>query len=357
VTNEVGMLLALEDAMRGTGQVSPNPRVGSVIVRDNEVVARGWHRKFGGVHAEVDALRQFTGPADGCTMFVTLEPCCHKDKQPPCVDAIIASGIPNVVVGMVDPYERVKGRGLQRLRDAGLNVVVGVRELECAWINRWFSHHVTTGLSYVLCKMATTLDLRASDPQSTERWITGLESRAVTHGLRGELDAVMIGIGTAVSDDPLLNVRLVEGRNPIRCVVDTKCRLPCTSQLVSTADIIRTIIFCSNDSSVIERRKQLADVGCELYPLDVHQGRLDPRQIIAATGSLGIASILLEGGPQLSKSFLEQGCVNELVMHVAPSIAGSGPTWLQDLKPVHFDLRSVRHVGRDAHLTYTKGSF
>lgn len=352
MSHERWMALALEDATRGTGAVSPNPRVGCVIVRDNVVVARGWHHAFGQVHAEVDALMKMTMKAQGCTMYVTLEPCCHMGKQPPCVDAIITSGIRTVVIGMIDPFEPVSGKGIQKLRDNGIDVVVGVLEQECQWLNRWFVHYVKAGKSYVVLKIATTIDMRSALQNSDERWISGPDSRVATHAMRGELDAVMIGIGTLIADDPLLTVRSVEGRNPIRIVVDTECAFPLTSKMAETASTIRTIVICSNDPSYLERRSQLAGCGIETYALPSPSGHIDPDEILRLTASLGIASILLEGGPRLARSFIQAQCVHEVVIHIAPFIAGTGPRWFRSMASAHFDLHSASAVGLDVHLRY-----
>ncbi len=348
---------ALNLALLGTGAVSPNPRVGCVIVRDSEIVAKGWHHRYGDVHAEVDALRSFSGDPQHATMYVTLEPCCHTDKQPPCVDAIVASGIKRVVVGMIDPYSRVSGRGIASLRARGIEVIVGVLQEECGWANRWFSHHVTSGLSYVAVKIATSIDMAIAAPSTVGRWITSEASRAATHALRNELDAVMIGIGTAVADNPLLTVRDVAGRNPMRIIVDPHCDLPIESHLVQTANNVRTIIFCDESSLHGTRAEDLRAKSIEVLSAQTAAEGLDPLSIIRTTGKMGIASILLEGGPRLVSSFFRAHCVHELNIHMAPVVYATGARWFNSHS--HTDslaLHSCDVVGPDIHLVYTVGS-
>ncbi|MBK6761354.1 MAG: bifunctional diaminohydroxyphosphoribosylaminopyrimidine deaminase/5-amino-6-(5-phosphoribosylamino)uracil reductase RibD [Ignavibacteria bacterium] len=353
VNHEEWMQLALDEAHRGSGWVSPNPRVGCVIVRDNELVAKGHHQRFGDVHAEVDALRAFSGDASTATMYVTLEPCAHDGKQPACTNAIIASGIKRVVVGTVDPNPLVSGRGIQILEEHGIDVIRGVRENECQWMNRWFSHHITSGTSYVTLKAATSIDLGASVQQGHDRWISSEESRVVTHVLRSEYDAVMVGIGTVLADDPLLNVRLSEGRDPLRIVVDPNCETPPTSKLAATAKEIRSVIFCGHHSVESEQAMILRGLGFEIIGTAGTTSHLDVATIIRTTGTMGIASILLEGGPTLAASFLNAGCVRELILHIAPAFLGVENTWFKHITPMDITLRSCTSVGPDVHIVYT----
>ena len=351
------MRQALNNALHGTGAVSPNPRVGCVIIHDNEIVAQGWHHKYGEVHAEVDALRSFTGDPQHATMYVTLEPCCHTDKQPPCVDAIIASGIKRVVVGMIDPYPLVSGKGIAALRANGIEVIVGVLEDECTWVNRWFSHHVTTGSSYVAVKVATSIDMAIAAPASAGRWITSEASRSITHGLRNEFDAIMIGIGTALADNPLLTVRDGKGRDPIRIIVDSHCDLPLDSEIVKSAGSIRTIILCDNASLHTSHAEDLRAKLIEVLPVTANAYGLDPKSIVRTTGEMGIASILLEGGPRLVSSFFRAHCVKELIIHMAPVVFGTAARWFDAQS--HTDslvLHSCDIVSSDVHLVYTVGS-
>lgn len=344
---------AIQCALLGNGHVSPNPRVGCVIVRDQQVISRGSHKQYGGIHAEVDALRSFHGDPSTSTMYVSLEPCAHVGKQPPCVDAILASGIRRLVVGMIDPNPHVAGHGVEYLRQQGIDVIVGVLQDSCLWLNRWFSHHATTGRSYVTAKIATSLDLAVTAPIGAERWITSQESRSVVHAMRAEYDAVMIGIGTVLADDPLLTVRDASGRNPIRLIIDTACRTPLGSQIVQTAGEIRTIILCDEGSMDSDSADQLRTAGLEVIGVTAAESTLDPSAIVSITGALGISSILLEGGPRLLRSFLNSDRVNELVLHVAPAFLNPDIRWFESVEPSGFRARSCTLVGPDLHAVYT----
>ncbi|MCX6139997.1 MAG: bifunctional diaminohydroxyphosphoribosylaminopyrimidine deaminase/5-amino-6-(5-phosphoribosylamino)uracil reductase RibD [Candidatus Kapabacteria bacterium] len=353
VSHEQWMHEAIQCALLGSGNVSPNPRVGCVIVRDDEIIARGWHKNYRGIHAEVDALQSFQGEPSTATMYVSLEPCAHIGKQPPCVDAIVASGIPNVVVGMTDPNPLVAGRGIAFLRDHGINVTEGILRDACQWTNRWFSFHVLTGRSYVTSKIATSLDLAVSAAAGSGRWITSPESRQIVHTMRSEYDAVMVGVGTVLADDPLLTVRDANGRDPIRLIVDANCRTPLTSKIVQSAKEIRTVIFCSENSidSMIARELQVA--GVSVVGMPSTDQRLDPEAIVATSGEMGISSILLEGGPRLSQSFLNASCVNEIALHIAPTFLNPAEHWFESVAPQGFHAHSCSLVGPDVHLVFT----
>lgn len=355
VNHDEWMKLALEEAQKGSGRVSPNPRVGCVIVRDNELVAKGHHRRFGDIHAEVDALRSFSGDASTATMYVTLEPCAHDGKQPACTNAILDSGIKRVVVGAEDPNPLVSGKGIRILEEHGIEVIRGVCEDDCRWMNRWFAHHITSGTSYVTLKAATSIDLGASVPHGRDRWISSEESRIVTHNLRSEYDAVMVGIGTVLADDPHLNVRLTNGRDPIRIVVDPNCDTPPSSKLAVTAEEIRTIIFCGHHSIESEQAGVLRGLGIEVIATAGTSTHLDVASIVRSAGAMGIASILLEGGPLLASSFLNAGCVHELVLHMAPTFLGVDNVWFKHITPMDITLRSCTSVGPDLHIVYTIG--
>lgn len=355
VNHEIWMAEALKEAYRGSGSVSPNPRVGCVIVRNDTIVATGYHHVFGDIHAEVDALRNFTGDASTATMYVTLEPCAHDGKQPACTNAIIASGIRRVVVGIVDPNPIVSGRGIEILRTHGIEVVVGVLKDECTWMNRWFIHHIEHRSSYVTLKVATSIDLGASAPVGRDRWISSAESRRVTHELRSEYDAVMIGIGTLIADDPFLNVRHVDGRDPIRLIVDPRCETPPTSNVARSATSNRTIVLCHEEHAHGERAQTLRTCGIEVVHVSGSEHYLHPQAIIEATGSHGISSILLEGGPQLAHSFLNEQCVNEMILHIAPTFLGVEHVWFNKVNPATLTLHSCIAVGQDVHITYTIG--
>ncbi|MDZ4745156.1 MAG: bifunctional diaminohydroxyphosphoribosylaminopyrimidine deaminase/5-amino-6-(5-phosphoribosylamino)uracil reductase RibD [bacterium] len=354
------MTHALALALRGTGHVSPNPRVGCVIVADNIVLAEGWHAEYGGPHAEAHALASlFARPeySDSTSMhtlpenaivYVTLEPCSHVGKRGSCADALLAAGARHVVIGMVDPYPEVNGRGIQRLHDNGVIVDVGICQDACAWTNRSFVKYVTTGTPYVVLKMAQTLDGFVAPPDRSRMAITGVESRTRVHALRAEFDAVLIGIGTALADDPELTVRDVDGRNPVRVVMDRRCLLPITSRLVQTAHSIRTLVACNAEYALINAQ-WIIDV--EAHGIDVIQ--LDNTEtfdsLFAALAERGIASVFCEGGARLAAALMGQHCVDELHVHVASSTMGVGHRWTPD-EASAWQLHTCERVGGDVHL-------
>jgi len=348
---------ALSLAERGTGTVSPNPRVGCVIVHNNAVIAEGWHARFGGMHAEVHAMSSLTDVPTDATMYVTLEPCSHHGKTPPCVNAIIASGIKNVVVGTIDPNPQVAGVGIDTLRTHGVHVTVGVLHEECCWMNRYFMKHVTTGRPYVILKVAQSLDGKIASTAGTSTWITNEHSRERVHALRAECDAVLTGIGTVRADDPQLTVRHVEGRNPTRIVVDAQCSIPHTSALVAFACDVPTIVCCDHAMVTSERASRLRDRGVIVLGMPCNEGSLDLEALMTALGSEHqISSILVEAGPRLSTSLLAANLVDELRLHIAPIVMGSGMPW-NDLPSVHpaaaarWNIVAEERVSTDLHLT------
>ncbi len=337
MTDHQAMGRVLELALRGTGKVSPNPRVGCVIIRDGNIIAEGWHDHFGGIHAEVHALRSVRGSLDGATMVVTLEPCAHHGKQPPCTDAIIETkrrsdgtldperGIRRVVIGMRDPNPAAGG-GVEKLRDAGIEVIVGVREHECRWLNRFFIKHITTGMPYVIGKAALSLDGCIATAAGESKWISGEESRRRGHILRAEVDAVAVGRGTVERDNPQLGPRLVRGHMPRRIVFDTHLRLPPTCHVFSDQHRLRTVVCVGPDAADSERAATLQRQGITVLavPLDAH-GHVS---LLAAFEMLGkdfsISSVLVEGGRMVLSRCVESGLLDELHLFFAPMLLGNG---------------------------------
>jgi diaminohydroxyphosphoribosylaminopyrimidine deaminase/5-amino-6-(5-phosphoribosylamino)uracil reductase len=348
------MRRALQLACLGSGHVAPNPMVGCVIVRDGQALAEGWHAAYGALHAETDALRHLNGDAIGATMYVTLEPCTHYGKQPPCVDAIKRSGVVRVVVAMIDPNPLVSGRGIRLLREAGIEVITGILQDEAEYLNRRFVHWMREGLPHVTLKLATSLDARAQMPPGQPRFITSAESRLHVHRLRASVDAVMIGIGTAMHDNPELTVRLCPGRNPLRVVIDSMCRLPTSSTLVATARETPTMVICS-DKSERGAQEALGDHGVDVVVVPTQDGRtILTRDILRTLSEKNITSIMVEGGPYLAERLLRDDVVDELHFHVAPVMIGSGPTWVFDTPFRQWLLREHRHVGQDIHVQYVR---
>lgn len=319
---------ALELARRGTGRVAPNPRVGCVIVHDGKIIAEGWHDAFGGPHAEIHALRQLERiPADA-TMYVTLEPCAHHGKTPPCADAIIASGIRRVVVGMTDPNTLVSGRGIERLRQAGVDVITDVCSADCHWVNRGFTHVMTHKRPYIIAKVAQSLDGCVASWNGTSKWITSPGSRCAVHALRNEVDAVLTGIGTVLADDPTFTVRHVEGRTPPRIVLDTALRTPLMSALVASIDKAPVIICCADDRADSYDASALRDRGCTIIGLPVADDQLLVEDLLdTCVNTLGLTSIMLEAGPTLVTSMVRAHAIHELHLHTAPILLGDGLRW------------------------------
>jgi diaminohydroxyphosphoribosylaminopyrimidine deaminase/5-amino-6-(5-phosphoribosylamino)uracil reductase len=355
--DEAMMRRALELAHNGAGYVSPNPMVGAIIVgADRRIIAEGWHERFGEAHAEINALRNAAG-ADvrGATMYVTLEPCNHQGKTGPCTEAIIRAGIGRVVVAMRDPNPLVGGKGNQRLRSEGIEVVLGVLEKEARRRNEAYVHHIATGLPFVVVKMAQTIDGFIALPNGESQWITGELARRRVHQLRAESDAVMVGFNTARADDPALTVRHgVRGRNPRRIVLDADLTLPPTLRLFTDEERHRTIVATSLDAAAGGRADALRGDGVEV--LGVRQrrpGELDLEEILARLGERGIASVLVEGGATLAGAMLERELASKIYLFIAPKLFGHGTTAFRG-KPIEhvadahqLNIHSVRMVGED----------
>lgn len=320
VEDEKWMDLALVHAK--SGHPSPNPNVGAVLVKDGELVATGHHERAGMEHAEVRALRAAGPRAAGATLYVTLEPCNHHGRTPPCTDGIIASGVARVVIGCRDPNPHVDGQGIEALRAAGLPVTLGVREPQCrSQIIPW-AKHVTTGLPYVSLKLALSLDGRIATRSGASKWVTGPDARAKVHLLRSRADAVAVGIGTAVADDPRLTVRDAPGDSPVRVVFDTNLRLPVESRLATNAREIPTLVLCGPDAPA-PAEEELSALGCEVIRMPLStEGRLDVVGVLRMLGQRGIVTMLVEGGAELAGSFLAGRLADELHAFIAPILLG-----------------------------------
>lgn len=346
------MRRALTLARRGAGKTSPNPAVGCVIVRNGLIVGEGWHRKAGTPHAEVLALRQAGDQARGSTVYVTLEPCSHHGRTPPCAEALIAAGVKRVVAAMVDPNPRVSGRGLALLEGTGIQTCVGLLEQECRQLNEAFIKQVTTGRPFVLLKMATTLDGWTATESGDSRWITGEPSRKLVHRLRSRLDAVMVGIGTALADDPQLTCRHVVGANPLRIIVDSRLSLPLDSQLCRSAAQVPTLvatITADADKSAALAAQQVRVMLCR-----ERDGQVDLDDLMRQLGEMGVQSILLEGGAALAGAALAAGLIDKVALFYAPKLLGGTGTPLLAGPPpgrMHESLTlhrlSVRRSGDD----------
>jgi diaminohydroxyphosphoribosylaminopyrimidine deaminase/5-amino-6-(5-phosphoribosylamino)uracil reductase len=314
------MLRALAEAARGRGQVEPNPMVGAVVVREGRAVGVGHHARFGGLHAEVNALTEAGGAARGATLYVTLEPCCHHGKTPPCTDAVLAAGVARVVAAMSDPFPRVAGGGLEALRGAGVAVEVGLEASAARRLNAPYLKRIATGLPYVTAKWAMTLDGKIATASGDSAWISGPRARALVHELRGRMDAILVGIGTALADDPLLTARPPGPRTPARVVLDGAARLPPGGRLATTAREVPVWVAVT-DRAPADRRSALAALGCEILAL-TGSGPVPVVPLLSELGRRGATNVLVEGGARVLGAFLQEGQVDEVDVYVAPVLEG-----------------------------------
>lgn len=314
----------LELAKRGCGNVHPNPMVGCVIVRNGNIVGEGYHECYGGPHAEVNALAQAGEKARGATVYVNLEPCAHHGKTPPCTEALIRAGVREVILATRDPNPLVNGKGIRTLRKAGITVTVGVLANEARALNETFFFAMLNRMPYVALKIAQTLDGNMVDAYGRSQWITCEEARREAHRLRSLYDAVLVGAQTVIRDDPQLTVRLVRGRNPIRVVLDGALSVPTKAALWKTEDA-RTILLTSTSALRAKERKvlQLEKQGVEVYGIGRSQ-RLPLKSVLKVLATLGITSLLVEGGPATHAVFLSEKCVQRVYCVIAPHILGGG---------------------------------
>ncbi len=311
---------AIELAKQGIGAVNPNPLVGAVIVKKGNILAEGYHRRYGELHAERDAFSQLTESAKGAELYVTLEPCCHYGKQPPCTQAIIEHGIKKVYVGSQDPNELVAGKGIRLLKNAGIEVETGILKEACDELNTVFFHYITKKTPYVVMKYAMSLDGKTAAYTGKSRWISGEESRRYVHELRNALTGIMVGIKTVLQDDPMLNCRIEGGRNPVRIICDSGLNLPLDSKIVQTAKEIRTIVLTVTPPS--EKWKRLEERQVEILLTKEADGRVDLNDAMRLLGEQQIDGILLEGGGTLNEAALRAGIVNRVVVFLAPMLLG-----------------------------------
>lgn len=323
MTHEEFMLEALELAQKGMGFTSPNPMVGAVIVRNGEIIGSGYHKKYGDLHAERSAFAYCNENGIDCTgadMYVTLEPCCHHGKQPPCTDAIIAHGIKRVFVGSSDPNPIVAGKGTQILREHGIDVTEGILKDECDALNEIFFHYITTGLPFVTLKYAMTLDGKIACYTGQSKWITGEAAREQVQIERLRHSAIMIGVGTVLADNPMLTCRLENSRNPIRIICDSALRTPYECNIVRTAKEVPTIIATVSDDEA--SAEKFREAGCRVIKTSPSEDRVDLKELMKILGSEKIDSILLEGGGELNWSALSNGIVSKIQAYIAPKIFG-----------------------------------
>jgi diaminohydroxyphosphoribosylaminopyrimidine deaminase/5-amino-6-(5-phosphoribosylamino)uracil reductase len=355
------MMRAIELADKGSGYVSPNPKVGAVIVKNSKIISEGWHSKYGAIHAEVDAItKSGIDNFEGCTIYVNLEPCSHYGKTPPCADLIIEKKFSQVVIGSRDPNPLVAGKGIEKLRNTGIEVITDVCKEECDWLNRIFFKHITLQKPYIMMKIAQSLDGCIALKNGESKWISSEESRNKSHKLRSEFDAVLVGKNTITKDNSLLNVRSVEGRNPYRVICDTNLSLALDLKILKLEDKSRTIICCSEMESKSRKARNLSLSGVNIVPVETNEsGQLDLNNLISALhDNFDITSIMVEGGAGIYTSFLKYGLIDEMQVFIAPKIVGTGRSAFDVLmlnkmsQAYQFKLKYITESGGDIHSIY-----
>ncbi|MGA2465803.1 MAG: bifunctional diaminohydroxyphosphoribosylaminopyrimidine deaminase/5-amino-6-(5-phosphoribosylamino)uracil reductase RibD [Thermodesulfobacteriota bacterium] len=351
--DEHWMKRALRLAEKGRGRTSPNPMVGAVLVKNGKVVGEGYHIKAGADHAEIIALRQAGEKARGATLYLNLEPCIHYGRTPPCAPAVIEAKVKRVVIGMEDPNPLVRGRGLESLKRAGLDVEVGILEKECRRLNEAFCKYILKKEPFVILKVAATLDGKMATREGDSKWISGETSRQFVHRMRDQVDGVLVGIGTVLKDDPQLTTRIKKGRDPYRIILDSRLRIPEEAKVIGNSPskaIIATTELADRDK--IER---LEKRGVRILILDSKQGKVDLKSCLPKLGEIEIMSLMVEGGSQINGSFLDEGLIDKIFLFFSPKLigdkealgifGGSGKATLKEAISLN-ELR-VRRIGED----------
>lgn len=356
------MKRALELAEKSAGSTNPNPLVGAVIVKDGRIIGEGRHERYGGAHAEVNAVRSAPESVEGAVVYVNLEPCCHFGKTPPCTELLIRERVKRVVIGTSDPNPLVAGKGIQRLKEAGVEVTLGVLDQECRKLNEFFFHYIQHRRPFVILKVAMSLDGKIAAPSGESKWITGDAARNDVQLLRNRYFAIMAGIGTVINDDPELTCRLEGGRNPLRIILDSSLRIPPESK-VMTGGLDghggnNTLIACT-ESAPPDKANHLRNLGAELVYCRSRNGRVDLADLMEKLGARGVDSILLEGGAAVNDSAFAQGIVDKLILYMAPKIIGGegsktavGGQGIDRLDQAHhLRIDSVEQIGEDLKIT------
>ncbi len=319
MSHERWMARCLALAREAEGRTAPNPMVGAVVVDRGRAIGEGWHARAGSPHAEVGALERAGERAQGATLYVNLEPCSHHGRTPPCTEAILRAGIARVVVGMTDPDPRVDGRGVARLREAGIEVLVGVGEADCVELNRAFVTAITRGRPLVALKAAATLDGRIATESGESQWITGPTAREHVHGLRDRYDAILVGSGTALADDPRLSCRLDGGRDPLPVLLDARLRVPASARMFASS---AGALVYSTRPAPVEHPATVVQVP------SASGGGVELAAVLEHLVRRGVHSVLVEGGARIHRAFLEAGLVDRVLLYLAPRILAGGPGWV-----------------------------
>lgn len=385
MTDDRYMKRAIELAKMGEGWCHPNPLVGAVIVKNNKIIAEGYHAKFGDLHAERSAIAKLRESAEGATVYVTLEPCAHQGKQPPCALAIVEAGIKKAVIGSRDPNPLVSGKGISFLRENNIEVVEDFMKKDCDELNRVFFHYITTGMPYVNLKYAMTLDGKIATKTGESKWISSENSRKKVHELRHASMGIMTGIGTVIEDDPLLNCRLDNGRSPLRIICDSGLKTPLNSRIVKTAESFETIIASavkglkngeitreiinsvwesgtgSADENILKKISELLDRRVRIFNFPSKENKTDLKALIRELGNRGLDSVLIEGGGTLNEAALRENLVDEINIFIAPKIFGGNsktPVMGFGVSKVEeaykFKLHSLEQIDDDIRLIYLK---
>ena len=355
-THRKFMERALALASKARGRTSPNPLVGAVIVRNGEIVGEGYHQKAGDAHAEIHALNQAKGLAEGATMYVTLEPCCHWGRTPPCTESLIRAKLGDVLVAMEDPNPQVAGKGIRQLQEAGMRVQVGLCKAESQRLNEVFIKYITTKRPFVILKSAISLDGKIATASGESQWITSEASRLKGHEVRSQVDAILVGVGTVLQDNPSLTTRLPDGTNkdPIRIVVDSHGRTPVDAKVFNPYSTAGTIIAVTEKAS-LEKIEALKSAGANILIMEERAGRVCLRALMRELGGKEVTSVLIEGGGEINAAALQAGIVDKLMFFVAPKLIGGkdapgpiGGVGIARLAET-FDLRDVKisHIGAD----------
>jgi diaminohydroxyphosphoribosylaminopyrimidine deaminase/5-amino-6-(5-phosphoribosylamino)uracil reductase len=335
------MRLALRLALKGAGRTSPNPVVGAVLVRDGRIVATGYHRRAGEDHAEIVALKRAGDRARGATLYLNLEPCSHQGRTPPCTLSLIRSGVKRVVSGMPDPNPLVSGRGIRRMRRAGIQVDVGLLDAECRRLNEAFTKYITRHIPFVLLKLAASLDGKTATSTGDSRWITETASRNLVHQMRNQVDAVLVGIGTVIADDPRLTCRLPGGRNPWRVVLDSHLRIPLSARLLHGRNPEKTIVITGSRAPV-KRMAAIRSCGARVWSFPLRAGGISFAALLSRLGKMGLTSVMIEGGAATAGRALREGIVDKVLIFYAPKIiGGDGRAMIEAL-----GVRRVSHSRR-----------
>ena len=323
IQHAIYMKRAIELARKGAGWTSPNPMVGAVIVKDGRIIGEGYHEKCGQLHAERNAIASLTESAEGATMYVTLEPCCHYGKTPPCTEAIVEQKVARVFIGSRDPNPLVAGKGVAFLREHGVEVIEDFMREECDDLNPVFFHYITTKTPYVVMKYAMTLDGKIATRTGASQWITGETARAHVQTLRGRYASILAGIGTVLADDPLLNCRREGAHQPLRIIVDSRLRIPLDSRILQSAEEFPTLIVCAAELGAdADRAAAIRSCGAEVISLPDGNGRVSMKLLMEYLGKRQIDSVLVEGGGEIHEACREAGIVNHICCYIAPKLLG-----------------------------------